>query len=245
MKSRLRLFWRLFKLRRVNILKWLFLRNGAYFNVFLNNHLYTLRKSSRDFEVIMTTQSEFDLIKHALPVDYDGIIIDAGGYIGSAAIAFNQMFPNATIISIEANTENFQLLEINTRDIPNITCLNKALSITDNEKIELHDRGTGDWGYTIMKNETDNSNLEVVDIVETISLKSIIDLYGDCKMIKLDIEGAERTILDNDLSLKEINLIFVELHDRIVEGCSHSFFSFSKDRLVIKDKGEKYLSIKL
>ena len=45
-----------------------------------------------------------------------------------------------------------------------------------------------------------------------------------------------------DLDL--IPAIVIELHDRIKEGCTELFFSFSKNRIIIKDNGEKYLSLK-
>ena len=64
-------------------------------------------------------------------------------------------------------------------------------------------------------------------------------------MLKLDIEGGELSLLENDMeSLRNIDAVFAELHDRITPGCVDKFFEFSKDRILIKDKGEKYLSVK-
>ena len=63
--------------------------------------------------------------------------------------------------------------------------------------------------------------------------------------LKLDIEGGEFDLLKNDIkTLKKIPVIFAELHDRIVPKCEEMFFNFSKSRILIKDRGEKYLSIK-
>ena len=63
--------------------------------------------------------------------------------------------------------------------------------------------------------------------------------------MKLDIEGGEYDLLKNDLaSLEKIPVIYAELHDRFIDGCSELFFSFSKNRNLFKDGGEKYISIK-
>ena len=60
----------------------------------------------------------------------------------------------------------------------------------------------------------------------------------------MDIEGGELDLLKNDSkSLDKIPIIFIELHDRIVNGCTKEFMAFSKKRLVIKSGGEKFLSI--
>ena len=57
-------------------------------------------------------------------------------------------------------------------------------------------------------------------------------------------EGGEFDVLTHDAqSLSVIKVVFAELHDRMVEGCSKLFFEFSKNRTLIKEKGEKYLSV--
>ena len=64
-------------------------------------------------------------------------------------------------------------------------------------------------------------------------------------ILKLDIEGGEYDLLKNDLaSLKKIPVIYAELHDGIIDGCSELFFEFSKSRDLFQDGGEKYISIK-
>lgn len=62
-------------------------------------------------------------------------------------------------------------------------------------------------------------------------------------LLKLDIEGGELSLFQHDMaSLKNVDVVFAELHDRIVPGCLKQFITFSKDRILVKDCGEKYLS---
>ena len=64
-------------------------------------------------------------------------------------------------------------------------------------------------------------------------------------ILKIDIEGGELDLFKSDSkSLKKINVIIIELHDRIVKGCTKAFFEFSKDRIIIKNYGEKFVSIR-
>ena len=57
-----------------------------------------IRKGSYDLDVAMSCFSgEFDIVKYLFPKDYNGIIIDAGGYIGTSTIALKQLFPNAKL----------------------------------------------------------------------------------------------------------------------------------------------------
>jgi hypothetical protein len=62
--------------------------------------------------------------------------------------------------------------------------------------------------------------------------------------MNLFIEGGERELLLNDGdTLQRIPFILAELHERIAKGCNQSFTEFSRNRILIKSVGEKYLSI--
>lgn len=58
------------------------------------------------------------------------LIIDAGANIGAASIYFALKYPDATIISLEPEKTNFNILKKNSKKYKNICCLNKALGYT-------------------------------------------------------------------------------------------------------------------
>ena len=249
MKKKLTISYLLFVTKFVQTLrhrlfKWIFLRDQGIYSISLNGDELTLRKNTTDYEVATTTINEFNLLSSALPIDYNGIIIDGGGYIGTAAIAFSKMYPKAKIVSVEANLNNYKLLCMNCQAYPNIIPLNRALYVKDGEQIEIKDRGTGHWGSTIIDTKESGSLQPTLGYVETISLKTIIDKYGKCDLIKLDIEGAEKSLFEEDETLEMIKFVFVELHERIISGCNEAFEKFTSDRIIIKDNGEKFLSIR-
>lgn len=212
----------------------------------INEKEIWVRKGTPDLLVAVSCLSgEFHMLNYLFPKDYSGIIVDAGGYIGTAAIAFSEMYPKATVLTIEPSTTNFSILEKNIAPYPNIKAIHGALTASDEKKIHLNERPTGEWGFTVVKNAMDSVETSKVEEVPAYRLSSLGVAMNDIGILKLDIEGGEHAILTNDqMDLSIIPAILIELHDRIVDGCSEAFFSFSENRIVLKDKGEKFLSIK-
>ena len=69
-------------------------------------------------------------------------IIDAGANIGMASIFFANKYPEATIIAIEAETSNFNILLKNVRPYPTIIPVHAALWNRDGE-ISVGEAGSG------------------------------------------------------------------------------------------------------
>lgn len=208
-----------------------------------------LRSSTPDIHVAADCfGGEFESIRGVLAEDFDGLLIDAGAYIGTAAIQFSSMFPRAKIISIEPSSENFELLEMNTRNVSNIEAIQAALVPISCEDRVLSDRGSGQWGYTIVEHPLDVVDPIHIERVRTVTLEHIQRTYPSCEigLLKLDIEGGEKEIFDNeDVVLRDIRVVLVELHDRIAAGCTKAFLSYSAERRIVEICGEKYLSIRI
>ena len=118
----------------------------------LNENSILIRRGTPDLSVAMSCfDGEFEPVRHLLPRDYSGTIVDAGGYIGTAAIALSQIFPEANILTIEPAQENFNILQENVKNYNNITPIFGALASQENESVELVNRGTGEWGFTLIK----------------------------------------------------------------------------------------------
>ena len=206
----------------------------------------TIRPNWLDLEVAFESLGgEFDGLKGLLPPTYSGIILDAGGFIGTAAIALSRLYPNAKIVSIEASIKNFEFLKLNVNNINNIFPIHAALMPKSSGFVELHDSGNGDWGFsTVTKKEYDV--YAAPETVKTICINTVRNRFGGDRVgiLKLDIEGGELDIfIENREILDEIPIIFVELHDRIIPGCEKEFRAISENRIVTDIGGEKMLSI--
>lgn len=226
--------------------KYIFNFSGSLIEVLINNINIYVRRGTPDLNVaISCLHGEFEALRYLQDREFDGIIIDAGGYIGTAAIALSQLFPKATVLTIEPSIENFKVLKRNIKNYKNIKPIFGALVSRDKGNISLVNRGSGPWGYTTVQNPLDKEEATLMHEVPSLSLSSLTSDADSIGILKLDIEGGEHDILLNDLeTLKRIPVVIAELHDRIVNGCSKEFFNFSKNRIVVKDSGEKFLSIK-
>lgn len=204
-----------------------------------------VRSGTPDASVSMScARGEFASLFAEVPMLKHNLIVDAGGYIGTAAIAFARQYPEARILTLEPSTENFQMLQRNVAPYPNIIPVQKALSCKRGSA-RLLDRGTGEWGFTIVE-KPENGHSELLQEVESITINDIMSEYktNGIDIIKLDIEGGEFDLLSKEIRwIHKTNAICIELHDRIKKGCTDIFKKSTIGRLNKKMPGEKYISL--
>jgi FkbM family methyltransferase len=172
-------------------------------------------------------------------------IIDAGGYIGTAAIVFAEAFPDALIITLEPSNENFEILCRNIAKYPNIVPIKAALGATTGSA-QLRNRGTGEWGFSIVQQPADCGSAEVLHDVRVTTIEAILSDHGSrgIDLLKLDIEGSELDLLNTRPDWINITrVIAAELHDRIAPGCTAAFQSAMEGRIQLPRNGEKVISL--
>jgi FkbM family methyltransferase len=148
------------------------------------------------------------------------VIVDAGAYIGLSTVYFADRYPDATIIAIEPDAENFELLTLNTARFPNVHAVRAAAWVTSGS-ISLRDPGYGPWGVQVTGAEPGAEHVRAMTIDEIMREFNLdkIDL------LKMDVEGSEKEIFaDAGAWLSSVDAICIELHDRLKNGCSSSFF---------------------
>ena len=158
------------------------------------------------------------------------VIIDAGANIGLASIYFMLKYPSAKILSIEPELENYNLLVKNTEKYQNILTFNVALSAF-NGNGKIIDTGQGDLGYQVdMYNDFPQD--KVLEEVKCLTFQSFFDnnRITTVDILKIDIEGMEKKIFESDCSwLANVNVLVIELHERLCEGCNKTVFSVVKN----------------
>lgn len=234
------------ELRISDYFKYRFASKGQLLKLTVKGHSISVRKGTPDLGVAISCLGvEFEALRYLLPKNYDGVIVDAGGYIGTASIALKAIFPNAKIIVIEPSSENLEVLKDNLANLSNVKIIHGALVGTSEKTIKLNNRETGEWGFTVVAKPRDKPNASFIQEIPAFRLSDLLEENENIGLIKLDIEGGELSLLEHDMeSLRKIDAVFAELHDRIAPGCVDKFFQFSQDRILIKDKGEKFLSIR-
>ena len=174
-----------------------------------------IRNQPADFAVFTQVfiHKEYEV---SLPHDVQSII-DAGANIGLAAVYFITRYPQAAIICIEPEKQNFEMLLKNTESYKNITCFNAGVW-NKNTYLQIIDKGYGSLGFQV-KETAGNENALPAKTIDALMQdwgKKQVDI------VKLDIEGSEEQVLLLDESnwTGRAKTIFVEVHDNLKPGLS-------------------------
>ena len=184
---------------------------------------FSLRPNTSDiptfYQVFIGKEYEFKL-----PFEPKSII-DGGANIGLATIYLKSRFPNAKVICVEPDAENFELLKNNVKDLSNIILLKGGLWHTKTKLNILDKYNTGKWGMVVEEAKSDEKNQS---LTETYTIDEILEIAGleQIDLLKLDIETAEKELFGKNFQswLPKIKAIVIELHDWITPGCSKPFF---------------------
>jgi FkbM family methyltransferase len=163
------------------------------------------------------------------------LIIDAGAHIGSGSVYFASTYPSSTVIAIEPERQNCDLLRINAKN-PRIHIREAAIGKQPG-KLFLQDPGTASWGFRI--GETGKYAVDVVTVPDLLADEGKDRVPF---IIKIDIEGSEINLFDDDCKwLNEFAMVVIELHDWMLPGTgsSNNFFRrLSKLNFDILHRGE-------
>lgn len=155
-------------------------------------------------------------------------IVDAGAYIGLSSVFFAMQHPDATIIAIEPENANFQLLLKNTAAWPAIIPLHAALWWKDTT-LELYNPGTQEWGYQVFPSASKRARKQSIP---GISIGSLLPMFSSSHIdiLKLDIEGAELEVLQNSCDwISKVDALIVELHDTFRKGCRDAYLAAARN----------------
>jgi FkbM family methyltransferase len=132
------------------------------------------------------------------------IILDVGANIGVSVFWFKQHYPSATIHAFEADKQIYEILEKNVGDLPDVHLYHKAVW-NSNEMLSFHSDGA-DGGSLIPTEGKENK-------VQGIRLRDFISDFSKIDFLKIDIEGAETTVIqDCSDVLQRVANIFIEYH---------------------------------
>ncbi len=196
------------------------LNTGKYNRIKLPTiqHPFFLRPNTSDislfYAIFLREEYDFDLQEPPKK------IIDAGANVGLFAIRIKNKFPDAEIICIEPDPENFELLQRNVAPYKGIVCENKGIW-SSNTRLRVVDKyKIGKWALCV---EEDDAGP-----IDAITIPSLLNKYNWSKvdLLKMDIEGSEKRLFNQpglDWLLK-VKTIVIELHDRFEAGCAQPFF---------------------
>jgi len=177
------------------------------------------------YEQVILRQ-EYDLPVQRQP----SFIVDAGANIGFASVFFTNRYPNARILSLEPEKNNYEILARNVAPYPNITAVRGALW-SETTDLNVIDTGLGNWGFRVGAQNGSSSGTPD-QTVHAMSVESILRDFGVEKIdiLKIDIEGSELEIFQNaDRWIDKVDSLVVELHEQLRTGCNRAFYNATND----------------
>lgn len=145
------------------------------------------------------------------------VIVDAGANIGIETIRMRRFHPHASVLAIEADPGNFEVLTKNA-----------------DEKVEALQRGvwSSDTGLRVLPGNT-NQGFSVRPVhagepadIDAVTMHSILErVGGEIDMLKMDIEGSEYEVFSSDTSWAEhVKAFIIECPDNDRPGATQEIF---------------------
>lgn len=205
-------------------------------------HPFSMRKNPYDYATF-----EEVLLREDYNIDFGfepRTIIDGGANIGLTSVFFANKFPNANIVAVEPEKENFQMLQKNTNSYSNISLLNAGIW-DHNTFLSVVDEGKGNNAFTVKEVPVNTENaIKALSVYEIMKQQD----WSTIDILKLDIEGTEKNIFEKNYEswLPFVRVLIVELHDRMIEGSSEAVFNtISKYNFSKEIKGENHIFFNL
>ena len=149
------------------------------------------------------------------------LIVDAGANIGAAAIFFASVIPDAMVVAIEPDAENFRLLDMNVAGL-RVEAVRAAVSASTGAA-RLIDPGEGHWGY---RTENLPDGVAADGAVPRVTINDIYRRHAaDCFpfLVKIDIEGGEADLFSGATEwVARTPVVIVELHDWLLTRSANS-----------------------
>lgn len=158
-------------------------------------------------------------------------IIDAGANIGLTSVFYANKYPEATIIAIEPESSNFQMLKKNIVPYKNVTAVQAAVW-KHNGEISLVDPNSGHHGFRTVEMQGISICREDHQLVIGMTLDKIMTDFNlnRVDILKLDIEGSEKEVFENSTAwIDKVGVVIVEFHDQLRAGCARSVYLATKD----------------
>jgi len=191
-----------------------------------HNYKYISRIEKRDF----TPNREEDILQHFTPKLGD-VVVDVGAHIGRYTIISSKLAgPNGTVIAIEADPDNFDLLNENIalNGLSNVLPINCAAYSKQIEITLYRQSSSSVYSSVITTRAPENHNYVKVPAR---TLDEILHLNGIRKVnwIKIDVEGAEFEVLKGAaqlLSKSDDLSILVEIHNILDSNHEKNIINF-------------------
>lgn len=172
------------------------------------------------------------------------VIVDGGANVGFAALWFAHIFPRATVVAIEPERGNFDLLVANTAGLKNVVPVHGAL-LDHAGRVSIANPHAEAWAF-----QTAEAVGEAVASVPAMTVPDLIARVPNGRpfIVKIDIEGAEDALFRSNTDwVSEPDALVIEFHDRLFPGegrAKRVLARLIRDDVDIVDRGENLFFVK-
>jgi FkbM family methyltransferase len=152
------------------------------------------------------------------------VIVDAGAHVGLAATYFASRYPEALVIALEPEPENFRVLQFNARSYANIKPVNVGIWGRP-AHLRIDNPSDSTWSFRVSE-DTSGRGIPAVGVADIAAEHGLQRI----DVLKLDVEGSEIEVLNSsELWLNRVGTIIIELHDRFRPGCRQALEAALQD----------------
>jgi FkbM family methyltransferase len=151
------------------------------------------------------------------------LVIDTGANAGYASILFLNKFPGATVIAVEPEGSNVEALNNNCKPYPNFKSIQAGIW-TSNTNLKIVNTSVGKTAFQVMETtETGPGTFPGITIDKILADSG----FPKIDLLKIDIEGTEKEVFKENYKkwIDKVDVMIIELHDRIVPGCGLAFYT--------------------
>jgi FkbM family methyltransferase len=131
------------------------------------------------------------------------VIVDAGANIGAASLSFGRAFPEAVIVALEPEPDNFEMLKRNVERHPSVIPMAAAIGGGSGfVQVEAH-------GWSARTSRADNG-VPILTMADAFA--NVTD--SEPLFAKIDIEGFESDLFRGNVDwLDDVYMVIIEPHD--------------------------------
>lgn len=185
-------------------------------------------------------QREYRCLDHVKDADF---IVDCGANVGYSSAYFLSRFPNATLVAVEPDADNFRLLQQNIAPYgQRASCLRDGIWSHETGLVFAPDtQGAGqEWGRTVRAaRDGETADVHAIDI------GSILRESGkeQISILKIDIEGSEAAVFSENYQnwLDRVDNLVIEIHGT---QCEKIFREAIRDRFEVSQCDELTVCIR-